>query len=696
MAKMLAEASVQQPEPDIDHAKLSDVPATHKADTVKTKTSSKETPVKALATGRKRKRATAVSRQPVKGGFTLPHGMGLTLGVTSEAGSSRANNGEEAKATNPVGVANTVMPDVIAEASDESLVAAAKGTIANAPDVVSSSSESESSPGGDVSTDAVEDTDATILTTPDKELPESKADLPLFDGEVSVLSSDMSAGVHPSVGGDTKDGGESALDTKAQQRKKGTRQASTRTKAPLSGMLMIKGAIIQGGVATKARGNAVEVDASKILTPDKKVMAKKSTDNPYQLMPGMSPFPWRRVPTAADCETVHKILVDLHGECNPPPKMPAASLQVAGCGEVPCVLDALLRTLISGNTQMERANTAIQKLASTYGLREHGTGKGSINWEKVRAGSHEELTLAIRTAGDGPKRSRYIKTILDMVHAENTAKLEKEGIEITETTNLLSLDHMRAMTKDEAIKKFVSYPGIGVKTAACVTLFCLQIPCFAVDTHVHRFSIWLGWAPPNADPDTVYRHGDVMVPDHLKYGLHQLFIRHGQTCYKCRKITRPGTQDWDEAPDCPLEHLLTRNKEPAPPPPPPKPRPRGKRKKSVEGEDDQDSDAPKPKRVRNARAKKPEETREVLLQAEKAALEVDAENSDTEDLEAEEEQEEKPSKAQEDDSDTEVEEPPKAREGDSDTEVVEEEDSDDEEESGGLSDASDEDWDPRG
>src|SRR5699024_4679701 len=106
------------------------------------------------------------------------------------------------------------------------------------------------------------------------------------------------------------------------------------------------------------------------------------------------------------------------------------------------------------------------------------------------------------------------------------------------------------LSKDDAMFEFVKYPGIGVKTAACVILFCLQRPCFAVDTHVFRLSKWLGWLPPTEDPEpereadekqkvkktpkrrineiTAFSHLEVRVPEHLKYPLHQLFIRHGK------------------------------------------------------------------------------------------------------------------------------------------------------------------------
>ncbi|KAL2198714.1 DNA glycosylase [Corynascus similis CBS 632.67] len=335
--------------------------------------------------------------------------------------------------------------------------------------------------------------------------------------------------------------------------------------SPNPKVLIVKGITIQDNIVTRISSKIV-VDASRLLDPNLRRMVKRGKDNPYGLTPGFSPYPYRRVPTPEACEEVYAILTELHGEVRQPEKLPAASLEIAGCGEVPCVLDALLRTLISGNTLMALADTAIRNLARHYGLCQKGTGAGSIDWDKVRLSSHNELAQAIKVAGNGSKKSKHIKQILDMVFEENVqrAKLQTRVPEAAELCqDMLTLDHMHGMTKDQAMAKFVSYPGIGIKTAACVTLFCLRLPCFAVDTHVHKFCRWLGWVPENADPDNCFRHGDYMVPDHLKYGLHQLFIRHGQVCFKCRKATKPGTKDWNEAPACPLEHLLDRSKDEA-------------------------------------------------------------------------------------------------------------------------------------
>ncbi|KAH7628515.1 DNA glycosylase [Sordaria sp. MPI-SDFR-AT-0083] len=324
-------------------------------------------------------------------------------------------------------------------------------------------------------------------------------------------------------------------------------------------------------VKTTKKTNNMKITAAKIPTvdrdsPDYRMPVKRGLDNPMGLTPGFSPYPNRHVPTAKACEKVHRILSVLHGKVEQPKKTPKASLEKAGCGEVPCVLDALLRTLISGNTLMAMADQAIRNVAQEYGIREHGSGAGSINWEKVATEPQEKLAQAIKVSGNGNQKAKNIKLILDMVALE-MAQMAREksvnnggGEQEVAFPETLNLDHMHTLTKDEAMTKLVRYPGIGIKSAACVTLFCLRKPCFGVDTHVHRFCRWLGWVPEKANPEDCFRHCDVKVPDHLKYRLHQLFIRHGQQCFRCRKQTKPGTREWRESPRCPLEHLLDRGK----------------------------------------------------------------------------------------------------------------------------------------
>lgn len=251
-------------------------------------------------------------------------------------------------------------------------------------------------------------------------------------------------------------------------------------------------------------------------------------------------------PAASAYHEVHDILTKLHGEVTQPEVMPGPSLQVAGCGEVPSVLDALLRTLLSGATSMENANRAVQGLAARFPLAMSGSGQGSIDWDTVRRSSIAKLTTAIRSGGLSNIKAKYIKQILDKVYADNIGKKEP-----------LSLDFMHQMSGKEALLELAKLPGVGVKTAACVVLFCLKKPMFAVDTHVHRLCRWLGWVPPKSTADDTFFHLNTRIPQELHYGLHQLFIRHGKVCGRCSARSTEGGPIWEQV-VCPLEHLLVR------------------------------------------------------------------------------------------------------------------------------------------
>lgn len=336
----------------------------------------------------------------------------------------------------------------------------------------------------------------------------------------------------------------------------------------------------------KQTGKQVKLEDGPI-TPEKPSMLKrvprKTKDNPYGLTPGRSPFPDWQAPSAAQCEEVYRILASIHGEVTQPETIPAPSLEVAGCGEVPFVLEALLRTLLSGAVTFDGADNMVKAIIAKYGTIEDDLAKGSIDWNKVRMSTIEELEEAIRIGGLANRKAKAIKGTLDMVYQDNIDRREaylvekstgvpanvygasektegQKDLEILKTErNILSLDHLHGLSAGEEMRQFTRFPGIGVKTAACVILFCLQLPCFAVDTHVHRFSRWLGWAPAKADENDTFSHLEVRCPNHLKYGLHQLFIHHGKHCGRCKMATVEGTKEW-EAVVCPLEHLLVRAK----------------------------------------------------------------------------------------------------------------------------------------
>ena len=335
--------------------------------------------------------------------------------------------------------------------------------------------------------------------------------------------------------------------------------------------------------------------SSQKATPVKQTAATptakpKSKSKSYGLTPGLSPFPNYLKPTPTDCQDVYNALASLHGVSSPPKTIPAPSEIVAGCGEVPAILDAMIRTYLSSNTTGRNSSAAFQGLVKAFGTLKEGLGKGSVDWNAVRLATQEEVFEAIKHGGLGGVKSKTIKAILDMVYEENLQRrkamdepqaddptgadaaskdpaAEKQLERMRLDQNVLSLDHYHSLSNTEAQEALTKFPGIGVKTSSCVMLFCMQRPSFAVDTHVFRLASWLGWIPDPAAPrekgekrvdrDTAFSHLDVRIPDELKYGLHQLFIKHGKTCPRCRAITGEGSEGW-EAANCPIEELVKR------------------------------------------------------------------------------------------------------------------------------------------
>ncbi|KAF2465911.1 base excision DNA repair protein [Lindgomyces ingoldianus] len=318
---------------------------------------------------------------------------------------------------------------------------------------------------------------------------------------------------------------------------------------------------------------------------------KKSKNNGYGLTPGRTPYPNWPHPTTEECEEVTRLLSSIHGEVKPPKEIPMPSLTVSGCGEVPSVLDALIRTRLSAATSGTNSSRAFAGLVAKFGILQTGVGKGSVDWNKVRLADTKEIFEAIKSGGLADVKSKDIKKILQMVWEENQARgaaltsyceapgspneaLEDKNAEVARAQeNVLSLDHLHLLSNEDAFNELTKYPGIGPKTASCVLLFCLQRPSFAVDTHVFRLCKWLGWVPPPGDPaglapgakgifmgpnrNSTYAHCEFRIPDSLKYPLHQLFIKHGKTCPRCRAITGEGSVRWGEG--CVIDHLVQRS-----------------------------------------------------------------------------------------------------------------------------------------
>lgn len=315
-------------------------------------------------------------------------------------------------------------------------------------------------------------------------------------------------------------------------------------------------------------------------SPAKKSRKRKA--NAYGLTPGVSPFPDWPHPTREECQQVVDLLSQVHGRQNAPATIPTPSLTVSGCGEVPSILDAMIRTLLSAATTGTNSSRAFKGLVDKFGILKEGIGKGSVNWDAVRRAEQKDIFEAIKSGGLAANKSKNIKAILEQVYAENMARRdalikaqegndaalapkgaenespEQQLVEVVRADqHVLSLDHLHALGTQEAMEAMMQYPGVGVKTSSCVALFCMRRSSLAVDTHVFRLLKWLKWVPPDVKGEiAAFSHVEVRVPDELKYALHQLFIKHGKTCPRCRAATGETSEDWDKG--CIIDHLVTR------------------------------------------------------------------------------------------------------------------------------------------
>lgn len=331
---------------------------------------------------------------------------------------------------------------------------------------------------------------------------------------------------------------------------------------------------------------------------DAKETAKKDVKKKPYVLKTSTPFPEYPHPTPEECEEVNRLLTAARGEQAAPSTIPDPSLTVTGCGEVPSVLDALARTLLSSATSVHNAGLSFDGLVKRFGVLTEGIGKGSVDWYAVRNASLEEVETAMMSGGLAKKKAFFLKELLDSVYEENDARLtallseapekkeddsDKDSLCLSDMSslfpwgdealdpehrksqalsrlaqNLLSLDRLHDLSTADAMAELTKHKGIGPKIAACVLLFCLRRPCFAIDTHIFRICSWLGWIPNTlaVTEDKAFEHLDAKVPDHLKYSLHQQFFFHGQECPRCR-AKQSASNEGSSA--CVIEHLVNRS-----------------------------------------------------------------------------------------------------------------------------------------
>lgn len=182
--------------------------------------------------------------------------------------------------------------------------------------------------------------------------------------------------------------------------------------------------------------------------------------------------------------------------------------------EVFPALDELVSTILSQNTNDVNRDVAFNMLKKRF-----------PTWEAVRDAPAQAVIEAIRPAGLANQKGPRIQEVLRQITAERGS---------------LDLSFLQTWPVEEARAWLTRFKGVGLKTAAIVLLFSLNIPAFPVDTHIYRVSGRIGLRPEKMNLEQAHWHLAQLFPP-AEYGpVHLNLIRLGREVCHARK------------PDCPV------------------------------------------------------------------------------------------------------------------------------------------------
>ncbi len=263
-----------------------------------------------------------------------------------------------------------------------------------------------------------------------------------------------------------------------------------------------------------------------------------------------------------DLSTNHGISLDRAGQNTTVLGAPQGPMHAGDAVTV----DALIRVILSQATTNGNALAAQARLLDEFAYTVDGekvVGKYP-DYHAVRTAPKDTLRHVISVAGLHNKRVDQIQDCLNIVYQKNIEANSPNSHIDSNPENApdfvpgsLSLAYLNDMSAQEKFDELIKMPGIGIKTVACILCFNFQEPVFAVDTHVHRMVNWLGWIPEGIDRDAACAHLDALIPDELKYALHQAFWHHGQKCTRCKAANSETSTGWADA-VCVIDHLLNR------------------------------------------------------------------------------------------------------------------------------------------
>lgn len=164
----------------------------------------------------------------------------------------------------------------------------------------------------------------------------------------------------------------------------------------------------------------------------------------------------------------------------------------------------LISTMLSHRTTEREEQAAYDEMRRRFGT-----------WEAIRDAPLPKLTDAIQNVNYPEAKARNIQTALHRIIAERGEA---------------NIDFLRELPVDDGIQWLTDFPGVGIKTATLVLLFCFSKPVLPVDTHVHRISQRLGLIGPKVTAEKAHSLLLALFPPdpHILFNFHINMLRHGQ------------------------------------------------------------------------------------------------------------------------------------------------------------------------
>lgn len=230
-----------------------------------------------------------------------------------------------------------------------------------------------------------------------------------------------------------------------------------------------------------------------------------------------TPFPDFSRPSPEECQTVHRLLHDMHNDAVK--KNFAQGDEPVAEGKYRSAMDALVVAALSQATSWRNAKRAMARMKEVYG--------STFAYGAIVEGGIDKLRDALRPGGLQNRKSKILLGLLQDVRSRHGS---------------WDLQFLFDASDDEVIREVVSYWGLGLKCAHCFMSICLARDRFAVDTHIYRLSGLWGWRPRDASVEKTQAHLDYRIPDGLKYALHYEMIVHGRECKSCTSENKNASQ----------------------------------------------------------------------------------------------------------------------------------------------------------